>query len=370
MPTVQLTRYLLRLLWLLCLASPTQAAEESLAPYQPRFGRERPVVAVVGQNRMTELADYVVPLGVLRRTGGAQVLALATVAEPIELMPALSLQPDASIAEFRQRFPQGADYLVVPAVHDSRDPLLLAFIQQQAALGATLIGICDGVLPLAHAGLLQGRRATGHWYSRSRRLKDFPDTLWQEDRRYVVDGALMTTSGVSAALPASLALVEAIAGHTRASTLAREFGVASWSPEHHSQGFALGAQGYLTAAGNYLARWRHERFAVTLHDGLDEVALALRVDAWARTFRTQVYGVAAHPERSASGLAFVPQRDGAGLPALPGRQVDAAWAIDEALDGIAERYGEATRRLVAAQLEHAPAGSVNPVKGQIELHSP
>jgi hypothetical protein len=34
------------------------------------------------------------------------------------------------------------------------------------------------------------------------------------------------------------------------------------------------------------------------------------------------------------------------------------------------RYGEATRHLVAAQLEHAPAGSVNPVRGQIELHSP
>ncbi|ARS50406.1 transcriptional regulator [Ectopseudomonas mendocina] len=370
MPTVQLTRYLLWLLWLLCLASPTQAVEESLAPYQPRFGRERPVVAVIAQNRMTELADYVVPLGVLRRAGGAQVLALANEAAPIELMPALSIQPDASIAEFRQRFPQGADYLIVPAVHDSREPRLLDFIRQQAALGATLIGICDGVLPLAHAGLLQGRRATGHWYSRSQRLKDFPDTLWQENRRYVIDGALMTTSGVSAALPASLALVEAIAGHASASTLAQELGVASWSPEHQSQGFALGAQGYLTAAGNYLARWRHERFAVPLHDDLDEVALALRVDAWARTFRTKVYGVAPHAVRSAGGLVFVPQRDDAGLPALPGRQLAAARAIDEALDGIAGRYGEATRHLVAAQLEHAPAGSVNPVRGQIELHSP
>ena len=365
--TVQLTRYLL---WLLCLAGPAQANDERLAPYQPRLDREQPVVAVIAQNRMTELADYVVPLGVLRRAGGAQVLALANEAAPIELMPALRLRPDASIAEFRQRFPQGADYLIVPAVHDSRDPLLMDFIRQQAALGATLIGICDGVLPLAHAGLLQGRRATGHWYSRSQRLKDFPDTLWQDDRRYVVDGALMTTAGVSAALPASLALVEAIAGYSRAATLARELGVTSWSPEHHSQGFALGAQGYLTAAGNYLARWQHERFAVTLHDGLDEVALALRVDAWARTFRTQVYGVAAHPVLSAGGLAFVPQRDGAGLPALPGRQLDAAQAIDEALNGIAGRYGEATRRLVAVQLEHEPAESVNPVKGQIEMHSP
>ena len=108
-------------------------------------------------------------------------------------MPALSVRADASIAEFQRDFPQGADYLIVPAVHDSQEPRLLNFIRQQAALGASIIGICDGVLPLAHAGLLHGRRATGHWYSRDQRLADFPDTLWQENQRYVVDCLLYTS---------------------------------------------------------------------------------------------------------------------------------------------------------------------------------
>ncbi|MBD9576153.1 DJ-1/PfpI family protein [Pseudomonas sp. PDM23] len=343
---------LLFLILLLC-THAAQADDETLAPYQPRLGRERPVIAVVAQNRMTELADYVIPLGILRRSGVAQVLALATEPGPVQLMPALRLQPQATLEEFMQRYPQGADYLIVPAVHDSQDPTLLAFIQAQAARDATIVGVCDGVLVLGYAGLLHGRRATGHWYSRSQRLEDFPDTHWEENRRYVADGKVITTSGVTAALPLSLALVAAIAGEPRAATLAREFGVQDWSPRHDSQRFSLGVSGYLIAAANYLAIWNHEVFSVPLKQGFDEVSLALTADAWARTFRTEVRGSAAHPVSSAGGLLFLPDPPD-DHPALPGLGATAIPTLDSTLDAIARRYGESTRRLVASQLEYAP----------------
>jgi transcriptional regulator GlxA family with amidase domain len=343
---------LLFLILLLC-THAAQADDETLAPYQPRFGREQPVIAVVAQNHMTELADYVIPLGVLRRSGVAQVLALASEPGPVQLMPALRLQPQATLDEFTQRYPQGADYLIVPAVHDSRDPVLLAFVQAQEARGATIIGICDGVLVLGNAGLLHGRRATGHWYSRDQRLQDYPDAHWEENRRYVADDRVITTSGVTAALPLSLALVEAIAGKPRAAALAREFGVRDWSPQHDSRRFSLGASGYLTAAGNYLALWNHEVFNARLEQGFDEVSLALAADAWARTFRTEVRGSATHPISSAGGLLFLPdQADGEFPLAEPG--ATAIQSLESALDTIARRYGEPTRHLVAAQLEYAP----------------
>jgi transcriptional regulator GlxA family with amidase domain len=344
--------FLLFLILLLC-SHAALADDEALAPYQPRFGRERPVIAVVAQNRMTELADYIVPLGVLRRSGVADVLALATEPGPVHLIPALRLQPQATLEEFTQRYPQGADYLIVPAVHDSANPALLAFVQAQAAQGATVVGVCDGVLVLGNAGLLHGRHAAGHWYSRKQRLEDYPDAHWEENRRYVADGKVITTSGVTAALPLSLALVEAIAGKPRAVILAREFGVQDWSPRHDSQRFSLGASGYLTAAGNYLARWNHEVFGVPLQQGFDEVSLALAADAWARTFRTEVRGNAAHPVSSAGGLLFLPDSP-ADHPVLPGLGATAIPTLDSALDAIARRYGESTRRLVAAQLEYAP----------------
>lgn len=327
------------------------AAGEALPHFQPRLDRERPVIAVIAQNRMTELVDYVVPLGVLRRSGAAEVWALSTEPGPVQLMPALRLQPQATMEAFSARYPQGADYLIVPAVHDSEDVALLAFIRDQAAKGATVIGICDGVLVLAHAGLLQGRRATGHWYSRNQRLNDFPAVHWQENHRYVVDAKVMSTSGVTAALPASLALVEAIAGTAKAAALAQELGVPDWSPQHDSQRFTLGAAGYLTAAGNYLAIWRHERFVLPLSAGFDEVSLALGVDAWARTFRTEVLAQAEQPVTSASGLVLLPDTT-QGLPRLPLPASNAVQSLEHALDAIACRYGQSTRQLVATQLEY------------------
>ncbi|MCY1366033.1 hypothetical protein D9M69_529100 [compost metagenome] len=121
-----------------------------------------------------------------------------------------------------------------------------------------------------------------------------------------MDGKLVTSSGVSAALPVSLALVEAIAGPARAASLAREIGLSDWSPRHDSQAFAFGAGGYLTAAGNYLAFWRHESLALPLQPGLDEATLALRADAWARSWRTSVLATGSGPVRSLHGLPLLP----------------------------------------------------------------
>ncbi|WP_044874088.1 DJ-1/PfpI family protein [Pseudomonas sp. LFM046] len=341
------------LLILLLVPLLTQAvAAEKIQPYQPRFGRERPVVAVVGENRMTELVDFLVPFGLLGRSGVAEVIALSTREGPLQLMPALKVRAQATIAAFEQRYPQGADYLIVPAVHHSDDPALTGFVAAQAARGATVVGICDGVLVLGHAGLLHGRRATGHWYSKEQREADFPDAHWQVDTRYVVDGSVVTSSGVSAALPVSLALVEAIAGPARAAALGREIGLGDWSSEHNSRTFTFGPGGYFTAATNYLAFWRHETLALPLEPGLDEAALALRADAWARSFRTEVLATASGPVKSRQGLEFLPDATSPEVPPLPGNTVPAGVTLDEALNGISARYGAATAAFVATQLEY------------------
>ncbi|WP_220812184.1 DJ-1/PfpI family protein [Pseudomonas paralcaligenes] len=341
---------LLALLLLLPLIAP---ADERLPPHEPRFGRERPLVAVVGDNRMTELADYLVPYGILGRAGVADLVALGRDAGPIEMMPALRIQAQASLAEFDRNHPEGADYLIVPAVHHSDDPRLTAWLAEQATKGATLVAICDGVLLLGHAGLLQGRRATGHWYSREDREKGFPETRWQDDRRYVVDGRIVSSAGISAAVPLSLALVEAIAGTPRAERLARELGVDDWSPDHASANFGFTADDYLTVAGNWLAFWRHQRIGLVVADGFDEAALALRADAYGRTFRSEVLAVAPGPVRGRAGLLLLPRQASVELlPPEPAPHATTMASLELALRDIAERYGAATERLVVQQLEY------------------
>ncbi|MEM9907593.1 MAG: DJ-1/PfpI family protein [Cyanobacteria bacterium P01_D01_bin.44] len=219
----------------------------SIPDYIPRFARAKPVIAVVAENSFTELTDYIVPYGILAESGVAEVFAIATTPDPIRMLPALRFKPQATIAEFDSRFPKGADYVIVPAVMRQKDPTLLGWVCAQAEKGATLVGVCDGVWVLANAGLLKGRKSVGHWFSFNRLKKKFPDTEWLRNTRYVADGNVITTTGVTAAIPVSVALVGAIAGQDQAAALAQRIGIQSWGTGHQSEQFKLKPQHILIA---------------------------------------------------------------------------------------------------------------------------
>jgi transcriptional regulator GlxA family with amidase domain len=318
--------------------------------------RTRPVVAVVASNGGTETTDFIVPYGVLAASRTAEVVAVAPRDAPVELMPALRARPQATTAAFDARYPDGADYVIVPALHDASEPAVLAWIRAQADSGAILVGVCEGGWVLAAAGLLDGRAATTHWFSAARLRRAHPRISWTPDRRYVVDGRVVTTTGVSASIPVSLAIVEAIAGRESAAELADELGVARWDAGHASALFVLDRPTAATAASNLLSVWSWETVALPLRDGVDEVALALTADAYARTFRTKVRSVSSGAREVATrrGLTLIADSTDAGGAAVVPVPEDgrSAAALDRALDGVGRRYGEATADFVALQLEY------------------
>ncbi|MBL8200407.1 MAG: DJ-1/PfpI family protein [Chromatiales bacterium] len=344
-------------------SNPVFAARptEHIDAHDARFGRARPVVAVVGENAGTELADFVIPYGILSRSGAAEVLAVATQPGPMQMRPALRLQPDLTLASFDERFPDGADYVIVPAVMttEKKPSALVEWIRNQSTKGASIVSICDGALTVAEAGVFKGRRATGHWATYSRRKRDYPDTQWLENTRYVADGKALSSAGVTAAIPLSLALVEAIAGTERAMTVARDLGLSDWNNAHDSDQFHLGPGVYLIAIRNWLLPRQEIGLPVT--EGMDEIALALTADAFSRTYRSRAYTVAefAGPVRTRAGLALLPDRV-KGDDALPrylrepfeGRSTQ---ALDAALTDIAALYGRSTANFVGLQLEYPRA---------------
>ena len=337
-------------------AAQAQAAEATIPPLAARAGRARPVVAVVGLNAGTEVTDFVVPYGILAHAGVAEVLALATGPGPITMRPALAVEPHATIAQFDERFADGADLVVVPAVADGHtaDPVLLNWLRAQAAKGATIASICDGALVVANAGLFKGRRATGHWATQSQREREHPDTRWLTSVRYVADGPVVSSAGVSAAIPTSLALVEALGGTARALQVAQALGAAGWGPAHDSAPFKLGPGHMLTYAAN---AWfsRTDEIALPLAEGADEIALALSADAWSRTYRSQARTVAATggPVRMRHGLRVLPDRVGTPPPST---DIPPLRALDLTLNDISQRYGRRTAAFVSLQLEYPWAG--------------
>jgi len=341
-------------------AATTVYAPAMIPAWTPKHGHEQPIVAIAGENGGTELTDFAIPYGVLKRAG-IKTVALAAHEGPLRFRPALKATLDATMAEFDTQHPEGADYVIVPAMVNRKDPTVLAWIVDQARKGATVVSICDGALVVGHAGLLKDKWATAHWASERLRLQEFPTTHWTRNMRYVADGKIVSSAGISAAMPTSLALVEAIAGKERAAALAREIDVVDWTPRHDSEAFRphfgnLGAFAVKMLVNPYLRST--QIVGVPLHDGMDEINLAIVADAYSRTGRSQAVSLAStiDPVASRYGLRFLPDVVGDTnavdivLPPLadtaPGK------VFDTTLASLRARYGRRTAYGVALDFEY------------------
>jgi putative intracellular protease/amidase len=344
-------------------SEPTRAGA-NIAAYHPRFGRSRPVIAVAADNNGTELSDFMVPYGVLSEAEVADVIAVSTQSGPVKTFtdlgqPAFRIIVQATLREFDIHYPDGADYIVVPAQNPA--PELLSWLAEQTHKGAVLVSICNGAMVVAKTGVMTGRRATAHWSTESHRLQTQGDIRWVKNVRYVSDGNWISSAGVSAAIPTSLAVVEAIGGHQRAAALAQTIGAGPWTPQHNSDAFHphVTTTDLPLAKVVYTNRWFHEKeeLGILATPGMDEASLALTVDAFSSTGRSHAYLVAAAetPLRTRHGLTLLPERDGqdpgiekAVLPV----GTPAGKALDIALAGIVKRYGRTTAFGVALVFEY------------------
>jgi hypothetical protein len=177
------------------------------------------------------------------------------------------------------------------------------------------------------------------------------------DRRLVVDGNVATTTGITASIPLSLTLIEAIAGREKAAAVAQEIGLSHWDARHASEAFKFTRPFATTVIGNALAFWNREKLGIDVTQDMDEVSLALAADAWSRTYRSHALtlSTSSDPVRSRNGVRLVPDRIG---KEWKDDRVEAfgdrapAQALDQTLSDIASRYGAGTRYVVAMQLEY------------------
>ena len=147
---------------------------------------------------------------------------------------------------------------------------------RQTARGARRIGaVCSGAVVLAEAGLLDGRRATTHWYWCRQIAERYPNVLFDADPIFVRDGNVYTSAGVTAGIDLSLALVEEDLGAEVALLTARGLVVFLRRPGSQSQfSAALALQATDRAPLNELQSW--------IYDHLDESLTVERLAEQAR----------------------------------------------------------------------------------------
>jgi transcriptional regulator GlxA family with amidase domain len=122
-----------------------------------------------------------------------------------------------------------ADTVLVPGLRPAQWPPpaeVLDALRTAHARGARVASICTGAFVLAHAGLLDGRRATTHWAYADRLAERYPAVTVDPGVLYVDEGAVLTSAGVAAGIDLCLHLVRRDHGAEAANAVARRIVVA------------------------------------------------------------------------------------------------------------------------------------------------
>ncbi|MCG2801498.1 MAG: DJ-1/PfpI family protein [Cellulomonas sp.] len=135
-----------------------------------------------------------------------QVLTFSFDGTPVRCAKGLRLVPDTSAQDIGSLhvlvYPGGAGTrpLTVDREH-------LAWVRGMRASTPLVASVCTGALVLAAAGLLAGRPATTHWAAFDELAALDPSVLADTSARFVDDGDVITSAGVSAGIDMALHLV-------------------------------------------------------------------------------------------------------------------------------------------------------------------
>lgn len=102
-----------------------------------------------------------------------------------------------------------------------RDPKHLEWVRAQRATVPLMTSVCTGALVYAAAGLLRERRATTYWGAMDELRALDPTVQVRPAERWVDDGDIITSAGVSAGIDMALHLVVRLAGTERARQVRR-----------------------------------------------------------------------------------------------------------------------------------------------------
>jgi transcriptional regulator GlxA family with amidase domain len=209
-------------------------------------------IAILVYPQMTAL-DAVGPYEVLSRIPGAKVSWVAQHLEPVTTDAGLTLLPTATFASL----PRPA-VVVVPGGREAfaiREPALLAWLREVHPHTRFTTSVCTGALVLGAAGLLQGVRATTHWYKLAQ-LKRYGARPTR--RRVVRDGRIVTAAGVSAGIDMGLTLAQQLAGATVAKVI--QLGI-EYDPQPPFHSGSPPRAGWLTRIIAHLAMRRYDTAA-------------------------------------------------------------------------------------------------------------
>jgi putative intracellular protease/amidase/YHS domain-containing protein len=207
-------------------------------PLIPSTKEAIPVAFVVSDGAV--VIDFAGPWEVFQDVHDAQgrgffnLYTVAATTRPITASAGLKIVPDYTF----QTAP-APKVIVIPA-QNGESAAMLEWIRKSTKTTDVTMSICTGAYVLARTGLLSGRAATTHHGAYSDFAMQFPDIQLKRGARFVEDGNLASSGGLSSGIDLALRVVERYYGRERAEQTANmmEYQGEGWLDPNSNQAYA------------------------------------------------------------------------------------------------------------------------------------
>ncbi|MEJ0056145.1 MAG: DJ-1/PfpI family protein [Bacteroidota bacterium] len=207
----------------------------SKAERMKELSREKITVAFYLQDGI-EVLDFAGPMEVFAYAG-FHVFTVSKTTDPIVSQGILKVIPDYSI--------KNAPASTMVAFFGGNagngfDDDVIAWLKSREKNTEYFFSVCTGAFALGKAGLLDNRTATTFHLSIENLQKSFPKAKVVSDARFVDNGNVITTAGISAGIDGALHLVAKLRGEEAAIDAARYMEYDKWVPK---EGLVLSEKG-------------------------------------------------------------------------------------------------------------------------------
>lgn len=129
--------------------------------------------------------------------------------------------------------------LVVVPAQSPPSPATVQWLKNVARSADVVMSVCTGAFVLAKAGLLDGHRATTHHGSLVRLTMEYPNVTVRRGARFVDDGRIATSAGLSAGIDLAMHIVARYFGEDVAKSTAyyMEYLSNSWLSENSNTAY-------------------------------------------------------------------------------------------------------------------------------------
>jgi len=212
-----------------------KASPETTSSGQALPRPTNPVPVAFLLDEYATMIDFAGPWEVFQDAGGPDVpgfelFTVAPLPKPFRASGGLRIVPDYTLDNA-----PAAKVIVIPAQIGSRQPVAgdrkVDWLKSRHGSADVVMSVCTGAFLLARTGLLNGLAATTHHNFLGEFAHQFPKVRLLKNQRFVDNGKLVTTGGLSSGIEGALHIVKRYYGPTTSHAVAdyMEYVSHTWS---------------------------------------------------------------------------------------------------------------------------------------------